>query len=92
MSRPLSERVKDWRYWVIDQGGHLILGCAIACAFSDFGGWGAWGFSTFLGVLREIVQNVRIRGRRIVWDGSMGDAAVDVFAWTLGASLASLIS
>lgn len=91
MSRPLSERVKDWKYWV-DQALHLLIGGAIAYAFEDFGTWGAWGFSTLLGILREVVQNVRIRGRRIVWDGSKADAAVDVAFWTVGAVIGSLIA
>lgn len=88
--RPLSERVKDWKYWVLDQGGHFLIGGAIAYAFVDFGAWGSWGFSTFLGLLREIVQNVRFRRGRMRWDGSIADAVVDVAVWCLGAVVGSL--
>ncbi len=85
--RPLSERMKDWRYWV-DQTLHLLIGGAIAYAFEDMGGWGSWGFSTGLGVLRELLQNLRKDG----WHGSKADAAVDVAFWTLGAIIGSLIA
>ncbi len=85
--RRLSERVKEWRYWV-DQLLHLLIGGAISYAFEDMGGWGAWGFSTFLGILRELLQNLRKDG----WHGSKADAAVDVAFWTLGAIIGSLIA
>ena len=91
MSKPLSERMKDWRYWVLDQGGHLVIGTAIAYAFSDLGGWGAWGFSTLLGIVRELLQNLRFKGG-IHWDGRLDDAGVDVLFWTTGAIIGSLIA
>ena len=91
MSRPLSERMKDWRYWMLDQGGHLLLGLGIAYAFEDMGGWGSWGFSTGLGILRELLQNLRFKGG-IHWDGDPSDAGVDVVFWTLGAVIGSLIA
>ena len=89
--RPLSERVKDWKYWVLDQGGHLIIGGIIAYAFKDFGGWGSWGFSTAMAILREIVQNVRIKDGKLIWKGSKEDAGVDVGVWCLGAVVGSLV-
>ena len=85
--RTLTERVKDWRYW-LDQALHLLIGGSIAYAFEDFGTWGAWGFSTLLGVVRELVQNLRRDG----WHGSKADAAVDVAFWTVGAVIGSLIA
>ena len=91
MSRPLSERVRDPMYWV-EQAAHFALGGAIAYAFKDAGGWAAWGLSVCLGIVRELIQNLRLRAGRLFWKGSIEDAAVDVLAWTFGASLASLIS
>jgi hypothetical protein len=88
MARTLSERVRDWRYWVIDQGGHLLLGLGIAYAFEDMGGWGAFSFSAVLGLVRELLQNLRKDG----WHGSMGDAGIDVAFWTFGAAIGSLIA
>ena len=90
--RPLSERVKDWKYWVLDQGGHLIIGGAIAYAFAFNSPW-AIGFPVSIGsgLLREIVQNVRFRRGRMRWDGSIADAGVDVAVWCLGAVVGSLV-
>lgn len=91
MTRPLSKRIRDW-FWWLEQVAHFALGGAIAYAFAAAGGWAAAGLSIALGIARELIQNVRLRAGRIVWDGSLADAAVDVAAWTLGASLASLIA
>lgn len=87
MPRPISERVKDWKYWA-EQFLHFALGGAIAYAFQDIGGWGSFGLSVFLSVMREFFQNLRADG----WHGSKADAAVDVAFWTIGAALGSLIS
>ena len=85
--RPLSERVKEWRYWV-DQALHLLMGGAIAYAFEDMGVLGSFTFSTLLGCARELIQNLRWDG----WDGSRADAAVDTAFWVLGAAIGSLIA
>lgn len=90
MSRPLSERIRD-PWWWAEQVLHFALGGAIAGAFADAGAWAAWGLSTTLGIARELIQNLRLRGGRWVWDGSKSDAAVDVGAWTLGAIIGSLV-
>ena len=91
MSRPLSERVRDWKWW-LEQALHAVLGGAIAYAFGDAGGWAAWGLSTVLGVTRELIQNLRRKAGRWVWDGSKADAAVDVGAWSLGAVVGAVIA
>lgn len=87
MSRPLSERVKDWRWWV-DQVLHLILGGSIAYAFSDMGHVGSFVFSSLLGCGRELIQNLRWDG----WHGSRADAGVDTIFWALGAIIGSLVA
>lgn len=90
MSKPLSERLKRPMYWV-EQGLHLLLGGAIAYAFGDMGTGGAIGFSAFLGVVRELIQNLRFRGWRPYWDGSKLDALIDTAFWTAGAAIGSLV-
>jgi len=90
MTRTLSERVRD-PWWWLEQVAHLVLGGAIVYAFSDMGDFGSLSFSTFLGVLRELIQNLRFNGWRPYWDGSIPDAGVDMTAWVLGAILAALI-
>jgi hypothetical protein len=91
MARTLSERVKDPIYWV-EQALHLALGGAISYAFSDMGGWGSFGFSAFLGLLRELIQNLRFKGWRPRWDGSLADAGIDMLAWTVGAIVGSVVA
>ena len=90
--RTLSERMRDWRYWVIDQGGHFIIGAAIAYAFQDMGGFGTFSFSAVLGLIRELLQNLRRKNGSFYWDGDLGDAGVDMTFWTIGAIVGSLIS
>ena len=85
--RTLSERMKDWRYWV-DQTLHFLIGGAIAYAFEDMGGWGSFAFSAALGIVRELLQNLRKDGLH----GSKADAGIDVAFWTLGAIIGSLIA
>ena len=86
--RPLSERMKDWRYWV-DQTLHLLIGGAIAYAFAFDSPWAiGCPVSIGAGLLRELLQNLRKDG----WHGSKADAAVDVAFWTLGAIIGSLIA
>lgn len=91
MSRPLSERVKDWRWW-LEQVVHTAIGGAIAYAFADMGTVGAASFSALLGLLRELIQNLRFKGWRPYWDGSLPDAGVDLLAWTVGAIIGSLVA
>lgn len=89
MSRPLSERVKDWKWWG-EQVVHFLVGGIIVAFIAFFvavggidpGGWArvsivavaVWG-----GALREIIQNFGDT------DGSLGDSIVDMSMWTLGA-------
>jgi len=91
VTRPLSERIRDWKWW-LEQVLHLVIGGAIAYAFGDLPWWGSAGLSTFLGILRELSQNLRRRKGRWRWDGSKADAAIDVAAWTLGAIIGSVIA
>lgn len=91
MTRPLRKRVRDWKWWG-EQVLHFALGGAIAYAFLDAGGWAAWGLSTGLGIARELIQNLRRRGGRIVWDGSKADAGVDLGAWSLGAAIGAVVA
>jgi hypothetical protein len=90
MSRPLSERVKDWKCWG-EQVAHFIAGGIIAYAFAFDSPWAiGCPLSIGAGLLREIVQNVRFGPFR--WDGSLADAGVDVAFWTVGAVIGSLIA
>lgn len=91
MTRPMSERVRDPRWW-LDQVLHFLLGGALAYGFEDLGGWGSFGFSLGLGIFRELVQNLRFNGWRPRWDGSKADAGWDVLSWMLGAIVGSLVA
>ncbi len=91
MGRPLVDRVKDWRWW-LEQAAHTALGGAIAYAFSDLGTIGGAAFSAFLGLVRELLQNLRFRGWRPRWNGSLPDAGVDMLAWTIGAIIGSVVA
>ncbi len=77
MSRPLSERVKDWRWWG-EQVAHVVLGAVAALPAV----WGPLPAVTALcaGIL---IAGVREYEQRPV--GSWGDLAVDVAAVALGA-------
>jgi hypothetical protein len=86
--RPLSERAKDWKWW-LDQVLHFILGGSIGYAFAfEFPWWVGFTFSSVLGIARELIQNLRKDG----WHGSKGDAAIDALFWIVGAALGSLVA
>lgn len=76
MSRPLSERVRDWRYWVIDQALHLVIGGVAASVL--------WLASPILaGVLAALW--VAVLREREQWPvASWGDLAIDVACTVLG--------
>ncbi len=91
MSRPLSERVRD-PWWWLEQAAHTALGGALAYAFSDLGTLGGIAFSAALGLVRELLQNLRFKGWRPRWNGSLSDAGVDMLAWTIGAIIGSVVA
>lgn len=68
---------------------HFALGGAIGYAFSDLSTWGSFGISAFLGLLRELIQNLRFDGWRPYWEGSKADAGVDLTFWWIGAAIVS---
>jgi hypothetical protein len=84
--RNLKERARDPRWW-LDQAAHMGLGCALAYAFHDGLPWlGTFGLAASLGILRELLQNLRFAGG-IHWEGSLPDAGVDALFWIAGAGL-----
>ena len=85
MSRTFVEKLEDWRWWG-EQGLHWLAGAAFALAVAKwFPFWASWGFSTALGLAREVWQN---------WGDENNDyldAGADMLSWTLGAIVGSLV-
>jgi hypothetical protein len=76
MSRPLSERVRDWRWWG-EQALHLALGALVgACTLVEVPVLGCLAAAAVLATVREFVDQWPIE--------SWGDAAVDWACTALG--------
>jgi hypothetical protein len=82
MSRPLSERVKDWRWW-LDQLLHVAIGGVAAAAVAvPIAAVGAVCAALWLGTVREFDQ------RPVA---SWGDLAADMAFTALGGLAVGLI-
>ena len=82
MSRPLSERVKDWRWW-LDQALHIGLGAVAASVL--------WIGQPIVAGAAAALWAALLREREQWPPGSWGDMIVDVLATVSGGLVMGLV-